>query len=122
MITWNVTTFLIQCGPITHSSTGSKPDSCRLPCDIRPDIMLMPDAMDPSFIIRHRHRMHAYPLETFLTFLCFLLMYFPEFKLEGYSIPHSLGQPRLINLVPVHPPSPPPPPRPTRPRTFASEL
>src|ERR1041385_5847855 len=47
-IAWDVSTLLIQCSPITHSSTGSKPDSCHLPCDIRPDIMLMPDALDPS--------------------------------------------------------------------------
>src|SRR3954470_6372741 len=67
-----VATLLIQYGPITHSSTGPKPDSCHLPCDIRPDIMLMPDALDPFFfIIRYRHRMLAYPPETSHTFFCF---------------------------------------------------
>ena len=34
------------------------------------DSVLMPDAMDPSFIIHLRHQMHAYSLEISHTFFC----------------------------------------------------
>src|SRR4051812_22009799 len=42
------------------------------------DSVLMPDAMDPSFIICHRHRMHAYLLETLISPFVSLL-HSPEF-------------------------------------------
>ena len=64
----------------------------------------MPDAMDPSFIICHRHQMHAYSLEISHTFLCL-----------SRGIPPSLGSEvllcvpfprttRFINLVPIQRP------------------
>ena len=92
LIALNVTT-LVQCGPITHSSTRPKPDSLLPPCfrgyfpvldlvcnsratyliifSLMSCSVLMPVAMYPSFVIRHRHRMHAYPFETPHTFFCF---------------------------------------------------
>src|SRR4051812_34724031 len=68
------------------------------------DSVLMPDTMDPSFIIHHRHRMHAYSREISLTFFCL-----------SRGIPLSLGSEvllrtpfprttRFINRVPIRPP------------------
>src|SRR3954466_5851897 len=68
------------------------------------DSVLMPDATAPSFIIRHRHRMHAYSLEISHTFFCL-----------SRGIPLSLGSEvllctpfprttRFINRVPIRPP------------------
>ena len=72
LIALNVTT-LVLCGPITHSSTRPKPDSCHLPCDIPTDIRLSACAWcsEPLFIIRHRCRMVVYPLETSHAFFNF---------------------------------------------------
>src|SRR3954464_5491539 len=68
------------------------------------DSELNPDAMHPSFIIRHRHRMHAYSLEISHTFFCL-----------SRGIPLSLDSKvilctplprttRFINRVPFRPP------------------
>src|SRR3954466_11805080 len=68
------------------------------------DSVLMPDAMDPSFTIRHRHRMHAYSLETLISPFVSPL-HSPEFRLGRDSLyPVFLGHPRLFNRVPIRPP------------------
>src|SRR4051812_9154388 len=81
---------------------GSKPDSCLLPCDVWPDIMLMPDALDPF----HHPSSASNACMSAWNFSChllFLSMYSPEFKLWRYLVPYFLGLPRLIDLVPIRP-------------------
>ena len=46
-----------------------------------PDSVLMPDALEPLFLIHHRHQMHVHPLETLISSSVSLVV-FPGVKLE----------------------------------------
>ena len=121
-----VTTILIQHGPITHRSTGSKPDSfvhsrsqglflvLDLVCHSRVTYLMIfsPIPKHSAYARCVGHPFFQHPSSAsnacmsacnFSYLLLFLSMYFSEFKLERYVAPHSLGQPRLINLVPIRP-------------------
>ena len=76
-----------------------------IPCDLQSNIRLSAYAWcsGPLF---HRPSSASNAFISawnFLYLLLFLSMYFPEFKLEGYFVPHSVGHPWLINLVPIQP-------------------
>ena len=68
------------------------------------DSMLMPDTLDPSFVIRLRHQMHACSLETSHTFFCLSRGIPLSLSSEEILCTPLLGQPRLINQVPIRPP------------------
>src|SRR4051812_35217798 len=66
--------------------------------------VLMPDAMAPSIIICHRHRMHAYSLEISHTFFCLsrgIPLSLGSEVLLGAPFPRTT---RFINRVPIRPP------------------
>src|SRR3954469_3883521 len=84
----NATT-LVQRGPITHSSTGPKPDSCHRPCNIPSDIRLSAYAWQsgppfPSPVIS----IECGPICLKLLMRSWILAsYFPEIKPGGYFVP-----------------------------------
>ena len=49
------------------------------------DSILMPDALEPLFLIHHRHQMHAHPLETLISSFVSLIV-FPGVKLGRDSL------------------------------------
>src|SRR4051812_27792263 len=68
------------------------------------DSVLMPDALEPPFHLPSSASNACMSAWNFSYALLFLLMCSSEFTLGRYLVPHSLGQPRLIDLVSIRPP------------------
>src|SRR4051812_43192120 len=66
--------------------------------------VLMHDALEPPFHLPSSTSNACISAWNFSYALLFLLMYLSEFKLGRYFVPHSLEQPRLIDLVSIQTP------------------